>query len=332
MNTELISIEKRESIKEKIFIIRNQKVMLDFHLAEIYGYSTSAFNQQVQRNIEKFDEDFMFQLTRDEYRFLRSQFVTLEEKIDGKGHYSKYLPYAFTESGIYMLMTVLKGELAIEQSKTLIRLFRGMKDYIFAGNTYVTHNEFNKALLSIDERFKETNLEIKSIKKNLITKEKFTKVINELTDNKIKKDYLFLNGNKIKADIAYQSIYAKALKTIYIIDNYISLKTLVLLKNINVNVQVIIFSDNINHGLHKIEYTDFTKEYPSINITFKITNGVFHDRYIIVDYDTKNEIVYHCGPSSKDAGNKVGSVNKVNDNIIYHPIIDKLKDNKELEI
>ena len=104
--------------------------MLDADLAEIYGYSTKAFNQQVKNNIEKFDDDFRFQLTRTEYReILGSKFLTLEQ-----GKYSKTSPYAFTEQGIYMLMTVLKGERATAQSKALIRLFKQMKDYIVAEN------------------------------------------------------------------------------------------------------------------------------------------------------------------------------------------------------
>ncbi len=95
--------------------------MLDADLAEIYGYSTKAFNQQVKNNIEKFDDDFRFQLTRTEYREI------LGSK---QGKYSKTSPYVFTEQGIYMLMTVLKGERATAQSKALIRLFKQMKDCI----------------------------------------------------------------------------------------------------------------------------------------------------------------------------------------------------------
>ena len=108
---ELIIVDEK-SIKDKIYIIRGQKVMIDSDLAKIYGYTTKAFNQQVQRNIEKFEADFMFQLTEYEYNSLRSQFVTL----NGRGQHKKYLPYCFTEQGIYMLMTVLKGEKATEWS------------------------------------------------------------------------------------------------------------------------------------------------------------------------------------------------------------------------
>lgn len=104
-----------QSIKNLIYTIRGQKVMIDSDLASLYGYSTKAFNQQVKNNIEKFDEDFRFQLTKNEYlNILRSKNLTLELK---QGKFSKFLPYAFTEQGIYMLMTVLKGELAIIQSK-----------------------------------------------------------------------------------------------------------------------------------------------------------------------------------------------------------------------
>ena len=112
MNTDLVIIDK-ENIKNRIYFIRGQKVMIDSDLATIYGYTTKAFNQQVKNNIEKFDDDFMFQLTEIEYNSLRSKNFTLK----GRGQHKKYLPYVFTESGIYMLMTVLKGELAIKQSK-----------------------------------------------------------------------------------------------------------------------------------------------------------------------------------------------------------------------
>ena len=126
-----IAIVNEEYLKDKIYIIRGQKVMLDSDLAKIYGYSTRRFNEQIRRNIEKFDKDFMFQLSTDEMnQLLRSQNATLNTSGKKRGYNIKYLPYVFTESGIYMLMTVLKGPLAVEQSKTLIRLFRTMKNYL----------------------------------------------------------------------------------------------------------------------------------------------------------------------------------------------------------
>ena len=125
MHTELSEISLDEDIKSKIYVIRGMQVMLDFELAELYGYDTKTFNQQVQRNINKFPKDFMFQLESEELDLiLRSQNVT--SSWGGR----RSIPYAFTEQGIYMLMTVLKGELATKQSILIIRTFKAMKDYI----------------------------------------------------------------------------------------------------------------------------------------------------------------------------------------------------------
>lgn len=98
-----------ENILEKIYLIRGQKVMLDRDLAEMYGVEVKRLNEAVKRNTTRFPEDFMFQLSKDEYNSLRSQFATLE-----KGRHSKYLPYAFTEQGVAMLSSILNSETAIQ--------------------------------------------------------------------------------------------------------------------------------------------------------------------------------------------------------------------------
>ena len=124
MEKQEVMIISPETIRDKIYIVRGQKVMLDFELAELYGYSTSRFNEQVTNNIKKFDADFMFKLKKEELRDL------ISKKSTSSWGGRRKLPRAFTEQGIYMLMTVLKGELAVSQSKALIRTFRAMKDYI----------------------------------------------------------------------------------------------------------------------------------------------------------------------------------------------------------
>ena len=133
-SNELVPIEITvETLKAKIYTIRGQCVILAADLAEIYGYTTKAFNQQVKNNIEKFDEDFRFQITREELDDLvrSKKFTSREESMfQGQSGGTRYLPWCFTESGVYMLMTVLKGDLAIRQSKALIRTFKQMKDYI----------------------------------------------------------------------------------------------------------------------------------------------------------------------------------------------------------
>ena len=129
-------------------------------LAEIYGYTTKAFNQQVKNNIEKFDEDFMFQLSEDEVGELsRSKILTLkQDDLNLKSNFStsswggkRKLPYAFTEQGVYMLMTVLKGELATKQSKALVRLFKQMKDYIVDNQQTINQRDFLRLSLQTAE-------------------------------------------------------------------------------------------------------------------------------------------------------------------------------------
>jgi hypothetical protein len=114
-------------IQQKIHEIRGHKVMLDFDLADLYEVPTKVLNQALKRNISRFPEDFMFQLTRDEYNSLRSQFVTLEKP--GRGAYSKYNPYAFTEHGVTMLASILKSDKAIEMNIVVVRAFISLRQF-----------------------------------------------------------------------------------------------------------------------------------------------------------------------------------------------------------
>lgn len=109
--TELMTVD---NIRNRVYIIRGQQVMLDYDLADIYGYEVKRLNEQVKRNVARFPDDFMFQLTKEEIpdEFSKSQFATLNESGDKRGTNIKKMPYAFTEQGIYMLATVLRGELA----------------------------------------------------------------------------------------------------------------------------------------------------------------------------------------------------------------------------
>ena len=102
-----------EHIQKKVYMIRGQQVMLDYDLARIYGYDVKRLNEQVKRNINRFPEDFMFQLSKEEIPkdFLKSQIATLNERGNKRGLHFKKMPYAFTEQGVYMLATVLRGDL-----------------------------------------------------------------------------------------------------------------------------------------------------------------------------------------------------------------------------
>ena len=154
MTTDLMIIDE-ESIKNKIYYIRGTKVMLDSDLAIIYGYTTRAFNQQVKNNIERFDDDLRFRLTKEELEILsRSKNLILNKSKNKRGSNIKYLPYVFTEEGIYMLMTILKGEKAVKQSKALIKIFKSMKDYL-VNNKILEQEYINNMVFSHDKELKE---------------------------------------------------------------------------------------------------------------------------------------------------------------------------------
>jgi hypothetical protein len=114
-----------ELIKNSILEIRGKRVILDYELAKLYEVETKALKQAVRRNIDRFPEDFMFQLTKEEWKLLRSQSVTLEI---GKGHYPKYLPFAFTEQGVAMLSAVLNSQRAIHASIQIMRAFDSRRE------------------------------------------------------------------------------------------------------------------------------------------------------------------------------------------------------------
>lgn len=330
-NKEIVVINE-DTIKNKIYYIRNQKVMVDFELAEIYGYSTKRFNEQVKRNNEKFDDDFMFRLTDEEVDELsRSQNATLN-KGTGRGSNIKYNPYAFTEQGIYMLMTVLRGELAVKQSKALIRMFKQMKDFIIENQDFISSKELVQIAIQTNQNTKD----IAGIKSQMATKEDLKKVMDNFIDPETYKHFLLMNGDKIEADVAYTKIYKSAKKSIYVIDNYIGLKTLELLRAARDKTQIIVFSDNVKNKdmLTKNILDDFVKDYPNIDLKLKIAGKKYHDRYIAIDYGTENEAFYLCGASSKDAGNKISSITKIEESSkdMYHDMFSKMLNNKDLKI
>ena len=330
---EIILINE-ETITDKIHMIRGQKVMLDFELAEIYGYTTSRFNEQVKNNIEKFDEDFMFQLSKAEIENLMSK-----KSISSWGGRRKP-PRAFTEQGIYMLMTVLKGDLAVQQSKALIRTFKRMKDYIIENQDLIGQREYLQLSMQITDNIRETmelSAELNEVEdqmanvmdrlSNVVVRSELSEIMTEFGEPHIKRGYLVLNGQPFIADLAYNEIYEQAEKTIYIVDNYIGLKTLELLIGCKSELEITIFSDNLMKGLRQNIYADFRKEYPNLNINFRRSGGVFHDRYIILDYSTEKEKIFLCGSSSKDAGSRVTSILEDYDRGKYKTMVSDLLKN-----
>ena len=338
-NEEIVVIDET-MIKSKIHIIRNQKVMFDFELAEIYGYSTKRFNEQVKNNSEKFDDDFLFQLSKDEWEILRSNFSTSKSDRGLGGR--RYPPYAFTEQGIYMLMTVLKGKLAIKQSKALIRMFKQMKDFIIENKDFLSSGEILQLSIQTSKNANDIVENSKKITKlgdkikTLATKEDLKKVMDNFIDPDTYKHFLLMNGDKIEADVAYTKIYKSAKKSIHVIDNYIGLKTLELLRVVKDNVEVTVFSDNVKNQsmLTKNILNDFTQDYSNIKLKIKVAGKKYHDRYIAIDYGTAQETFYLCGASSKDAGNKISTISRIEESAryMYHEMFSGMLNNQELKI
>ena len=312
-----------DAIRSKVYILRGQQVMLDQDLAEIYGYQVKNLNQQVKRNLTRFPEDFMFQLTKEEVELVKSQFVTSRNinYFEGQEGGRRKLPYAFTEQGIYMLATVLRGELAEQQSIFIMRTFREMRHYISQNQQFVTRNEMELLTAkvgTITERQDRMEKRVEFIQKDV------TILADNFITDKDKKDFVIYKGQKLEADIAYIEIYQQANKSIYVVDDYMNAKSLQHLSQKADGVEVILFTENGKGGrgfLTNSLVTDFQNEYPPIRIK---PNPDCHDRLIVLDYCEETEMVYHCGESSKDAGKKLCAINQITETAIIHPVIDRL--------
>ena len=165
---------------------------------------------------------------------------------------------------------------------------------------------------------------------SVVTKSELADMMNSFISDDDEK-WLMFNAKFSSADEVYESIYRQAKSSIYVVDNYIGLRTLVHLKNSPTGVNIILFSDNVgNNKLHNIEYTDFRKEYPTVKLSMKKTGGIFHDRFIVLDYGTADERVFLCGASSKDAGARITSIVEDYGTVKYNSVIAGLLKNSPL--
>ena len=326
-NDNKMMIVDESTLKDKIYTIRDQQVMLDFDLTEIYGYTVSAFNQQVKRNMDRFSDDFMFELTREEMVLLsKSQNVISIQTAGTKGGRSKPIK-AFTEQGIYMLMTILKGNLAVEQSKTLIRLFKSMKDYLIENQPLLTQKNY----FALVDKVEKNTQKIDAIQESMVTKAELSDIMKLFDQGVSNEEILILDGKPFKADEAYQKIYRGAKSKIIIIDDYIGTKTLHHLAHSKKSVKITIISDNAARpGLRLTEYNDFVTENPGRSITFLQSMHRAHDRYIVLDEGTKDMKVYHCGASSKDAGKRITTITRIMDIDDYQVTIKTMLGNPSL--
>ena len=335
-----VAIIDEEVLRGKIHVVRGKKIMLDFELAEIYGYTTKNFNRQVKNNIAKFEgEDFMFQLTASEREVLRCNFCT------SSWGGIRYAPHAFTEQGVYMLMTVLRGELAVKQSKALIRLFKRMKDHVIENQGIIGQREFLMLSMQVTDNLHDildlrvsldkADAKMAQVVEQLaqaVTRSELSEMLLDFGNPAVRRDYLLLNNQPIEAAVAYAELYGSARESILVVDNYIGLGTLLPLKAVHPDVAITVASDNVGHGLHASELATFCAEYPEVDISFVCTCGKVHDRYIALDFGTRSERVFLCGASSKDAGTRASTILEAEHPDIFHELLDELLSNPPLEL
>ncbi len=226
-----------EEIKNLIYTIRGKQVMLDSDVAMLYHYTTKNINKAVKRNIDRFPEDFCFQLTESEFQDLRFQFGTLNRKVNNGDVTRKYLPYVFTEQGISMLSGVLKNEIAVKVSISIIRAFVEMRKFISSNG-------------QLFERL--TSLECKQLE----NEKNFDKVFNMLQHEEDIKQKIFFEGQIYDAYSLIIDIIKKANKKILIIDNYIDDSVLKMLTKKNKNVEVVILTSD-KSNIEKIDIQKF---------------------------------------------------------------------------
>ena len=267
------------NIEPPIKVIRGQQVMLDKDLAMLYGVEAKVLNQAVKRNVERFPNDFRFQLTKEEC--LRSQIVTLNEK---QGKHLKYMPYAFTEQGVAMLSSVLRSQTAIEVNIQIMRAFVSMRHFMVNNASVFSRLEtIEYHQLEMQQHLQESDKRIEE-------------VFRRLDEGNAKpKQGVFYNGQIYDAYTFVSDLIKSAKKRIVLIDNYVDETVLTLLDKRDNNVSAIIYTQQISRQF-QLDIDRHNAQYAPIDVeTFRLS----HDRFLCID-----DNVYHIGASIKDLGKK----------------------------
>ena len=312
-------LQPLENIENLIQVIRGKQVILDRDLARLYGVETRVLNQAVQRNIERFPEDFMFQLTKEEAEFSRSQFVTLNEEDTNiksqiatsyefprsqivtlnegepsrsqnatmkvkQGQNIKYLPYAFTENGIAMLSSVLRSPIAIATNIQIMRAFTAMRRFIAA----------NAQVFQRLEVIEHTQLSLAAHQEE--ADKKFEEIFRRLDDGSVtQKQGIFYDGQIFDAYVFITERVREAKKRIVLIDNYIDESVFTILDKRPKGVKAKVYTKNLTPQL-ALDLEKHNAQYAPIEVE---PFDRSHDRFLCID-----ETVYHIGASLKDLGKK----------------------------
>ena len=267
--------------------------MLDSDLARLYGCvnGTKTINQAVKRNVDKFPDDFYFQLTKNEFFNLKSQVGTSSWNDYGG---IRKLPYVFTEQGVAMLATIIKTKVATEMSITIMRAFVAMRKYI--SSNLIEQKYINNMVLEHDSQIK-------------LLQSTFNKL-----EEKKKVNEIYFDGQIYDAYSKIQEIFKEAKKEIIIIDGYADNTILDIIKRLKVNVTIITKPNNL---LTKQDVLKYNKQYHNLRVIY---DNSFHDRYFILD----GNIFYHCGASINRIGYKTFSITLIGDSEVCMSLLNKV--------
>ncbi len=285
-----------QKITNLIYEIRGVQVMLDSDLAILYNCKngTKTINLAVKRNIERFPEKFMFQLTLDEIK-CHSRFQI--ETLNRLGHNIKYLPYAFTEEGVAMLSAVLRTDVAAKISVAIMEAFVLMRKYL------------SKELLEQRHIYNQVFKNTEDIK---LLQESFNSFKEEKKNSEI-----YFQGQIYDAYSKIVDIFKMAKEELIIIDGYADKVVLDMIREIKVPVKIICHKNKL---LKDIDIKKYNEQYHNLKIKY---NEDYHDRYFIID----QKIIYHCGTSLNHIGSKTFSINLLLDTDVKNSLLSKIKMN-----
>ena len=286
-----VQLQQLENIENLIRVIRGKQVMLDRDLARLYGVESRALNQAVQRNIERFPEDFMFQLTKEEFENLKSQIVISSENeilksqnvISSWGGIRKW-PYVFTENGVAMLSSVLRSQQAISINIQVMRAFNAMRHFIGSqAQVFQRLEVVERNQLALTTQVTENN-------------KKLEEVFRRLDDNSEKPEKgIFYDGQIFDAYTFINERIREAKKRIVLIDNYVDDSVLTMLDKRNKGVEAVVYTKNISRQL-SLDFEKHNAQYSPIEVK---QFDRAHDRFLCID-----DTVYLIGASLKDLGKK----------------------------
>lgn len=287
-------IEKKARIENLIYEIRGKQVMLDSDLARLYCVETKRINEAVKNNLEKFPERFSFVLT--DYESEKFLVENFDQKVETRGGRYKN-PKVFTEQGVAMLATILKSKIATQVSIAIMDAFVEMKKYM--STNLIEQKYINNQVIKNAENIK-------------LLQESFSKF-----EEKRKTNEIYFEGQIYDAYSKILDIFKSCKKQLIIIDAYADKTILDIIRNLNIEVELI---TSIKSRLNKTDIYKYNKQYNNLSITY---DNSFHDRYFILDGKT----VYHCGTSLNYIGLKTFSINKIEDEIVINLILKSIMNN-----